>query len=118
MMRTILTLGLSGVLVVAAGAATLDDDVPKAAPGKGLLKMAPKAIFKKMDANGDGKVTKDEFMEFMTKSGPQKLRDRPRLLEAAFGRADTDGDGTLSFEEFKALVERIRERAAKAKPAP
>ena len=45
--------------------------------------------FKRMDANGDGKVTQDEFV--------QAQREQ-------FKRLDTDGDGKLSTAEIEAAT--------------
>lgn len=53
----------------------------------------PEAAFKKLDSNGDGKLSKEEFMA--------KQKD-PAKGEAAFKAKDKDGDGCLSLDEFKA----------------
>ncbi|MBI5686217.1 MAG: EF-hand domain-containing protein [Verrucomicrobia bacterium] len=55
-------------------------------------KANPEAVFKKMDANGDGKLSKDEFMA--------KQKDAAKG-EAAFKAKDKDCDGNLSLDEFK-----------------
>jgi hypothetical protein len=110
MLRLILTLGLFGGLVM-AGAATADDTPveKKVPPG-----MNGGMLFKKVDANGDGKVSKDEFKDFLLTVAGDKLKGRERLLNRIFQQADTDGDGYLSPDEFKALVARFRDRIGKA----
>jgi Ca2+-binding EF-hand superfamily protein len=117
MLRFFTMAGLFGALVVLAGSAAADDPPVKGkGKGKGLFQR-PEALFKKMDADGDGKISKDEFKDYMAKNGPRALRDKPELLDRAFDKADADGDGYLSMDEFKALVEKFRERmGGKGKP--
>ncbi len=65
---------------------------PEAAnpPGGGPEgKPAPEKMFKRLDANGDGKVTLDEV--------PEPRRDMFKQLVA---RGDKDGDGALTKKEF------------------
>jgi hypothetical protein len=114
MARFLAALGLCACLVLVAGSA-MGDDTPKG-KGKAQMKKRPDLTFKKMDTNKDGKVTKEEFQGFMSKFGPQRLRDNADLIDRVFERADSNGDGSLSLDEFKALVERFRERAAKKAP--
>ncbi|MEX2118320.1 MAG: EF-hand domain-containing protein [Pirellulales bacterium] len=68
------------------------------------------ALFRKMDVNGDGRLTEDEV--------PQPHRERfSRLLR----RADTDGDQALSISEFKTargLVQRLIGSPDPAQPMP
>ncbi len=54
--------------------------------------MDPEAFFKKKDANGDGKVSKEEFLK--------GAKDAAKA-EAAFTAKDKDKDGSLTLEEFK-----------------
>lgn len=62
-------------------------DAPK--PGK----PAPAKVFQKKDADGDGFLSKEEFVK--------GAKDADRAGKA-FGRKDKDGDGKLSKEEFAA----------------
>ncbi|MBN4049929.1 EF-hand domain-containing protein [bacterium AH-315-M10] len=53
------------------------------------------AFFKRMDKNGDGKITKDEA---------------PERLKRAFDRIDTDGDGSITQEELSKAFKRGRQK--------
>jgi hypothetical protein len=114
MVRLLALLGLLGIVVLSVHPARADDD-EKEKKGSGALARNPEVVFKKMDANGDGKVSKEEFTDFFSKLGQGKLKDRPRLLERMFDKADTNGDGYLSLEEFKKFLTTIRERIAEKK---
>ena len=75
------------------------EDKPAAAPAETTKPAAdaPKvdvsAAFKKADTNGDGKISKEEFL--VGKKDPAKAEER-------FKKLDKDGDGFLSLEEFSA----------------
>lgn len=99
-MKIILTLGallLSASLTFAA-----DGDKPQKPPGGesgkggkgGGPRGNPEEMFKKADTNGDGTLSKDEFM-----ATPRAQEDTERA-EKAFGMRDKDKDGKLSKEEF------------------
>lgn len=63
----------------------------------------PDAIFAKMDANSDGKVSKDEFVaaqEARAKKSGHEMKKED--IEARFAKIDTDKDGLLTKEELKA----------------
>jgi hypothetical protein len=67
-------------------------------------KKAPKAeeVFKKLDKNGDGKLTKDEFLA--------NFKD-PEKAKPLFDKVDTNRDGWISVDEFKAWCKKVEERA-------
>ncbi len=79
----------------------------------------PEAIFKKLDANNDGKLSRDEFMKMADwikarrgdKAGEKALKFLPRMFE----RLDANKDGSLTLEEFKKLPEVRKELRAKYK---
>jgi hypothetical protein len=52
-----------------------------------------KAIFKRIDKNGDGKLSPDEFL------AGSKITD-PKKATLAFHRFDRDADGAITLEEF------------------
>jgi hypothetical protein len=54
----------------------------------------PEEQFKALDANNDGKLTKDEFLA-------RTADDKKDKRGQAFTRMDKNNDGTLSLEEYK-----------------
>ncbi len=96
-MKTILTLCALAI----CGAFTLhaaDGNKPKkpqeGKPGAGGHN--PEEIFKKLDTNNDGFVSKDEFM-----AGPRAKEDPAKAAER-FKMLDKKGEGKITLEEFKA----------------
>ncbi len=91
---------------IALSGVSAEDEAKK--KGKGRFgKGDPEAVFKKMDANGDGKVTKDEyqtatakFLEKIQDAGKAaKIRDgMGKRFDAAVG----SGDG-LSLDQFRKM---------------
>lgn len=53
--------------------------------------------FKEMDTDGDGKITKQELVAFMSK---KTQCDDLKQFENLFDSVDYDGDGSLSYEEL------------------
>ncbi|WP_405015098.1 EF-hand domain-containing protein [Kitasatospora sp. NBC_01539] len=77
-----------------ASTATLADDPATAQATVGAVARAFLSI---ADADGDGRVTPDEFFTFQRGHFPGLDRE---TADIAFGHLDRDGDGTLSLEEF------------------
>lgn len=67
------------------------------------------AFFKKLDANGDGKVSKEEFKKFFEQMAEkiEKLKGKADFADKIFDKLDANGDGSLSKEEVKQLAERF-----------
>lgn len=59
-------------------------------------KRDPAEMFKKLDTNGDGKISADEW-----KAGPMAKKDAGKADEM-FSKKDKDGDKSLTLEEFSA----------------
>jgi hypothetical protein len=62
---------------------------------------SPAEMVKRADTDGDGKVSRAEF-----------IKARTARLEEAFDRIDTDGDGKLDEQEAEAAAERLRSMMA------
>ena len=57
------------------------------------------ALFKKLDTNGDGKISWEEYLDFMYK---RILSYREKSTLELFKRLDVDGDGQVTDNEVKA----------------
>ncbi|KAF8089871.1 hypothetical protein N665_0495s0019 [Sinapis alba] len=53
-------------------------------------------IFKKFDANGDGKISATELGDALKNLGSATHDDIKRMM----AEIDTDGDGYISYQEF------------------
>jgi Ca2+-binding EF-hand superfamily protein len=89
-----------------------------AADDDGLAKkIDPEKVFKRLDSNDDGKLSKDEFLKLAElrrgKEGKGK-GDSKAFLEKLFDKLDADSDGYLSLDEFKKLSQ-LREQFMKKK---
>src|SRR5262245_34755791 len=91
---------LAAVVAFAGGLFAADEEKKKDEKHKGK-ELAGK-LLEKMDANSDGKVSKDEFKKFFE----EKLKDKGRgekageLMVRLFDKMDANADGYLSKEEF------------------
>ena len=63
----------------------------------------PPDMFNQRDANGDGKLSFDEFEAGCETRRANRVQER-------FQRADSNGDGYVQFEEAQAMHERMRNR--------
>ena len=61
------------------------------------MEASPAEMVKRADTDGDGKVSRDEF-----------IKVRTTALEQAFARMDTDGDGKLDEKEVEAGAAQAR----------
>lgn len=74
------------------------------------------ALFLRLDTNGDGRLSKNEFKKLAT-LGQGKLKDRPEVVDRLFGQLDGDRSGALSVEELEGLSKR-RGGAQPSTPTP
>jgi cytochrome c553 len=63
----------------------------------------PEAAFKRGDANGDGKLSKEEFLKQAAEA--PRLKGNPDLAKQLFERLDTNRDGVLTLEEFRKVAQ-------------
>jgi Ca2+-binding EF-hand superfamily protein len=94
----IVTWIVSALVCVSAG-----DDPPK------KKRQSLEDVFKKLDKDGDGKVTKAEFQAY------PGIKNKEAAAKA-FQSADADGNGSLSLDEFRDWAERMSERRREKKP--
>lgn len=85
MLKTLSLAGIGAAALALAGPACHAGDGPPPPPPMGMHRHPP--AFDDLDANKDGKVTKDEF------AAPMAQR---------FGDIDTNGDGVITRDEFDA----------------
>lgn len=73
------------------------DDADKA------KKLDPAKVFERMDTNGDGKISKEEFKTTLGKF--PRLQDKAEVIDKIFGRLDSNQDGFVDKDEAKKLGE-------------
>jgi Ca2+-binding EF-hand superfamily protein len=100
-------LTVTAALLLTAGVSPAQDAKQEA------RKIEPDKLFKKLDANNDGKLSREEFKK-VTELGLVRLKDRAEILDKLFDRLDANADGVLSGEEFGkfgSLAKRIGDAA-------
>ena len=101
-----------------------------AAKGKGKAKAGPgaakaiekaieseeeaKALFGKIDANGDGKLSAEEIVESVKKHGKDVKANWPdALISEVVTFFDRDGDGMLDMDDFIAVLAELKARGGR-----
>jgi len=99
------------VLVGANAWAQTSNDCKAGSADRGKHK-SPDAVFQKMDANGDGAVSKDEFVAFHEARAKAAGREAPskERIEKRFAAMDANADGKLTKDELTAGWGRMKER--------
>lgn len=62
-------------------------------------------LFKEMDKNGDGTLSRDEVAALIRNSGTVKKGNIDEIIDSIIKQADTSGDGVISFDEFVKALE-------------
>jgi Ca2+-binding EF-hand superfamily protein len=79
----------------------------------------PTSVFKRLDHNGDGKITKDEFAklrENLSEKTKTTTRDGVPLTDRIFDLMDENKDAVITLDEFKKFRERAAAKLKKRKP--
>ena len=71
----------------------------RAAVGEAIRQTAGNGLFRRLDVNGDGDITREEVRE--------RMPDNPQAYGAIFDRLDKDGNGKLDKTEFALLQKAI-----------
>lgn len=88
---------IASILAILALSVSLNAAEGDAKKPEGEKKKAnPEEVFKKLDKDGNGSISKDEFL-----ASPQGKKDAAKAGEM-FGKKDKNSDGSLSKEEFMA----------------
>ncbi len=109
-MHKFLMLSVTGLFAL-AGLALLGPDADAAQKGK-KKKGGNAALFKKLDADGDGKLSPQEFAAIATLKKKGGKAGKGKGLTRLFTKLDTNGDGFLSKKEFAKFKHRSKKKAA------
>lgn len=65
-----------------------------------------KEQFAKIDTNGDGKITAEEFLNF-------KIEETKKVSPQAFKKIDLNGDGVVTEDEYEQMLNNIMQMLVK-----
>lgn len=100
MMRILCSLSVAGVLAAAPNAT--------AKPKGDKLE----ALFKKLDTNGDGTLSKEEFAKISERRKNGEGKGKGKGAERLYDKLDTKGDGKLTLDEFRKITELRQQKKA------
>ncbi|MEZ5301890.1 MAG: EF-hand domain-containing protein [Verrucomicrobiales bacterium] len=96
-MKPLLRNTLMGAAAAAIAAAAIAQDAPEGGDQPRRGRPDPAEMFKANDADGDGKISEQEFVDAAVKRAKE-----------FFARLDADKDGSLTMEEMKSAAPRAR----------
>ncbi|MBI3408916.1 MAG: EF-hand domain-containing protein [Planctomycetes bacterium] len=106
---------VAAMLVVLGSASAGDDEAGAKGKGKGKGKLGnPEQIFKKLDTNNDGKLSKDEFMKMADRvKDAEKAAKFKSVLERAWTKLSVNDAITLDqFKKFQEMKGKKKKAAA------
>jgi Ca2+-binding EF-hand superfamily protein len=80
--------------------------------GGQMYRPTAKEMFQRMDADSDGKITKDEFTSAKPPGGGPRGTKGPDPSEL-FDKIDANGDGAIDEEENESFLKEMEERRGK-----
>lgn len=95
MTRSFLTVMAASIALVSVTAAHAQTPAANSAQRGQRLERLEDEMFKRMDTNGDGVISKQEFMD---------------QAEKRFKRLDANGDGQITREELENAAQNMRQR--------
>jgi len=106
---------LSVVLALAFCSTSMAQDEKK---GK-RQQQTPEETFKKIDADGDGKVTKEELKKWVESNDRMKKQaeNDPEFVNKMFDKMDADKKGSVTLEQYKKYREEAAKNRKKKDPA-
>lgn len=89
-------------------------DEKKKERGKGN-RATPEETFKKIDADGNGKVTKEEYNKYLKSNErlAKRLEEDAEWGNKQFDRMDANKDGNVTLEEYKKFMEEMAKNRKK-----
>jgi len=100
-------MALAAVIALAFSAPSMAQEEKKAEKRQ---RPTAEQTFKRMDADGDGKLTKEEFKKYVegNERMAKRAKDNPDYIDSTFKRMDGDGDGKVTLDEYKKYSESNR----------